>query len=259
MLHFKFSNPRTFTYIIVVIRECSFQFIFSSFRLWTIVLLSHITIYINLVQFSSVYYCFMPKRTGPKYTSIIKPMISLWRNCYLITDLGGNAATNYMLIFALLASTTGVASVVAGFTHFRAWSVASMAAAASSAAISWAISGLAFGLAWKEVKLGGRRGKRLQTLEIFLIISTLIHLLYIMLLHAGSFNQKYGLSYGGPTSEGPTSEAQKTTGSEPHVAAWFSKLKYSCYSFLGLTCILICMIFKVGNIFLTVQIWWKCK
>ncbi|KMT18516.1 hypothetical protein BVRB_2g026540 [Beta vulgaris subsp. vulgaris] len=133
--------------------------------------------------------------------------------------LGGNAATNYMLIFALLASTTGVASVVAGFTHFRAWSVASMAAAASSAAISWAISGLAFGLAWKEVKLGGRRGKRLQTLEIFLIISTLIHLLYIMLLHAGSFNQKYGLSYGGPTSEGPTSEAQKTTGSEPHVAA----------------------------------------
>ncbi|XP_048495492.1 membrane protein PM19L isoform X2 [Beta vulgaris subsp. vulgaris] len=116
-------------------------------------------------------------------------------------------------------STTGVASVVAGFTHFRAWSVASMAAAASSAAISWAISGLAFGLAWKEVKLGGRRGKRLQTLEIFLIISTLIHLLYIMLLHAGSFNQKYGLSYGGPTSEGPTSEAQKTTGSEPHVAA----------------------------------------
>lgn len=111
--------------------------------------------------------------------------------------LGGNSATNYMLIFALLAGTTGAASVIVGLAHFRAWKAESMAAAASTAAISWALMGLAFGLAWKEIKLGGYRGKRLQTLEIFIIISTLIQLLYIMLLHAGTFNQRYGPCYEG--------------------------------------------------------------
>lgn len=132
--------------------------------------------------------------------------------------LGGNAATNYMLMFALLGGTTGVAAVGAGFVHFRAWSVASMAAAASVAVISWALTALAFGLAWKEVRLGGYRGKRLQTLEVLIITSTLIHLLYIMLLHAGSFNQRYGLCYGGPSPEGATQEAPKPS-SEPRAAA----------------------------------------
>ncbi|KAL2939145.1 Membrane protein PM19L, partial [Bienertia sinuspersici] len=111
--------------------------------------------------------------------------------------LGGNAATNYMLIFALLAGVTGIVSVLSGFAHYQTWSVASMAAASSTSAIAWAITGLAFGLAWKEVRLDGRRGKRLQTLEIIIITSTLIHLLYIILLHAGNFNQRYGLCYSG--------------------------------------------------------------
>ncbi|XP_057522263.1 membrane protein PM19L-like [Amaranthus tricolor] len=133
--------------------------------------------------------------------------------------LGGNAATSYMLIFALLAGTTGIASVLAGFAHYRAWSTASMAASASVAAISWALTGLAFGLAWKEVRLGGHRGKRLTTLEVFIIISALIHLLYIMLLHAGSFNHIYGPYYTQHGHEGPISEAQKASSSETHANA----------------------------------------
>ncbi|XP_021760013.1 uncharacterized protein LOC110724837 [Chenopodium quinoa] len=133
--------------------------------------------------------------------------------------LGGNAATNYMLMFALLAGTTGIASVIVGIAHFRSWSVSSMAAATSVAVISWALTGLAFGLAWKEVRLGGYRGKRLQTLEVFIITSTLIHLLYIILLYAGHFNQRYGLCHGGPGPGSSTREAQKTTESEPPPAA----------------------------------------
>lgn len=133
--------------------------------------------------------------------------------------LGGNAATNYMLIFALLGGTTGVASIIVGYSHYRAWKVETMAAAASSAAIAWAMMGLAFGLAWKEVTLGGPRGKYLRTLEIFILISTLIQMFYLMALHAGNFNQKYGPSYGRtgpqPAGEGPSGEAQKSSGNEP--------------------------------------------
>ncbi|KAK9700164.1 hypothetical protein RND81_08G221000 [Saponaria officinalis] len=129
--------------------------------------------------------------------------------------LGGNSATNYLLIVALLAGTTGATSMIVGFAHFRAWSPASMAAATSTAAISCAITVLAFGLAWKEIKLGGRRGKRLQTLEVLIIISTLIHLLYILLLHAGHFNHKYGPSYGpDDVGQGPSQEAHKRSVSQ---------------------------------------------
>lgn len=136
-----------------------------------------------------------------------------------MTDLGGNAATNYMLIFALLGGTTGVASIIVGYSHYRAWKVETMAAAASSAAIAWAMMGLAFGLAWKEVRLGGPRGKYLRTLEIFILISTLIQMFDLMALHAGNFNQKYGPSYGRtgpqPAGEGPSGEAQKSSENEP--------------------------------------------
>ncbi|XP_074279204.1 membrane protein PM19L-like [Silene latifolia] len=134
--------------------------------------------------------------------------------------LGGNSATNYMLLMALLAGTTGAVSIIVGLAHFLSWSVSSMAAAISTAAIARAFTGLAFGLAWKEIKLGGRRGKRLQTLEVLIIVSTLIHLLYILLLHAGHFNQKYGPYYGErrpqDIGEGPSHEARKSTGNEPN-------------------------------------------
>ncbi|KAH9603464.1 hypothetical protein KSS87_023915 [Heliosperma pusillum] len=134
--------------------------------------------------------------------------------------LGGNSATNYMLLIALLAGTTGAVSMIVGLAHFLSWTVSSMAAAISTAAISWAFTALAFGLAWKEIKLGGRRGKRLQTLEVLIIISTLIHLLYILLLHAGHFNHKYGPYYGERRAEdigeGPSREARKSTGNEPN-------------------------------------------
>ncbi|KAI3704566.1 hypothetical protein L1987_74790 [Smallanthus sonchifolius] len=109
--------------------------------------------------------------------------------------LGGNPSTTYMLEFGLLGGATGLCSLVIGFMHYRAWRSASLASASSSAFISWAITAVAFGFVWKEIKVGGRRGKRLQTLELFITISTFSQLLYLMLLHAGVFSRKYGPDY----------------------------------------------------------------
>ncbi|XP_076952554.1 membrane protein PM19L-like [Bidens hawaiensis] len=109
--------------------------------------------------------------------------------------LGGNPSTTYMLEFGLLGGATGLCSLVIGFMHHRAWRSASLASASSSAFISWAITAVAFGFVWKEIKMGGRRGKRLQTLELFITISTISQMLYLMLLHAGVFSPKYGPDY----------------------------------------------------------------
>ncbi|XP_071706496.1 membrane protein PM19L-like [Rutidosis leptorrhynchoides] len=109
--------------------------------------------------------------------------------------LGGNPSTTYMLDFAILGGATGLCSLVIGFMHQRAWHSASLGSASSSAFIAWAITAVAFGFAWKEIRMGGRRGKRLQTLELFITISTFSQLLYLMLLHAGLFSKKYGPDY----------------------------------------------------------------
>lgn len=50
-----------------------------------------------------------------------------------------------MLFFALLAGVVGACSVFHGLAHLRAWRSDSLAAAGSLAAISWAITALAFG------------------------------------------------------------------------------------------------------------------
>ncbi|XP_059670573.1 membrane protein PM19L-like [Cornus florida] len=111
--------------------------------------------------------------------------------------LGGNESTSFMLIYALTAGVTGVCSVLAGLIHLRAWRSDSLASAASSALISWAITALAFGLVCKEIILGGHRGKRLQTLEAFIAISTLSQFLYLVILHAGLYSNRYGPFYRG--------------------------------------------------------------
>ncbi|KAI3885129.1 hypothetical protein MKW98_002521 [Papaver atlanticum] len=75
--------------------------------------------------------------------------------------LGGNPATSFMLVFALLASVLGISSVITGLLHHRVWRSETLGSAASLAIISWTITALTFGLACKEIALGGHRGRRL--------------------------------------------------------------------------------------------------
>ncbi|XP_031502319.1 membrane protein PM19L [Nymphaea colorata] len=112
--------------------------------------------------------------------------------------VAGNGATIFFLIFAILASVVGIASKVLGGHHIRYWRNDSLAAAAASAVVAWAVTALAFGLACKEIHLGLNRGWRLRVLEAFIIILTFTQLLYLMLLHAGLLSSKYGPGYRDP-------------------------------------------------------------
>ncbi|KAK8934677.1 hypothetical protein KSP39_PZI014542 [Platanthera zijinensis] len=99
--------------------------------------------------------------------------------------VGGNGATFFFVIISILAGVVGVASLLAGAHHVHASRNESLGSAASSAVIAWAITALAFGLACKEIDLGGERGWRLKTLEAFVIILTFTQLLYVWAIHVG--------------------------------------------------------------------------
>lgn len=101
----------------------------------------------------------------------------------------------FFLTFALLAGVLGIVSKFLGANHIRAWRNDSLAAAAATSAVTWAVTALAFGLACKEMHVGGHRGWRLKVLEAFIIILTFTQLLYALLLHAGMCSSKYGPGY----------------------------------------------------------------
>ncbi|PIN21001.1 hypothetical protein CDL12_06309 [Handroanthus impetiginosus] len=110
-------------------------------------------------------------------------------------SMGGNGATGHFLTFAILAAVLGIVSKISGGNHLRAWRNDSLAAACSSSIIAWAITALAFGLACKEINVGGWRGWRLRVVEAFVIILAFTQLLYVLLLHAGFFSSAYGPGY----------------------------------------------------------------
>ncbi|KAK1426388.1 hypothetical protein QVD17_15059 [Tagetes erecta] len=110
-------------------------------------------------------------------------------------SFGGNGATEFFLEFAILASVLGIVSKFAGGNHLRAWRNDSLAAAGSSSLVAWAVTVLAFGLACKEINLGGHRGWRLKMVEAFIIILAFTELLYVLLVHAGLYSSRYGPGY----------------------------------------------------------------
>ncbi|KAF3335662.1 plasma membrane associated protein [Carex littledalei] len=109
-----------------------------------------------------------------------------------------NGATFYFLVFAILAGVVGAVSKLAGIHHVRAYRQDSLASNAAVALTAWAITALAFGLAVKEITLSAGRGWRLRVLEAFIIILTFTQLLYVLLLHAGLFSNKFGPAHRDP-------------------------------------------------------------
>ncbi|KAH8948415.1 hypothetical protein BDL97_11G092700 [Sphagnum fallax] len=108
----------------------------------------------------------------------------------------GNAATDWFIPIALVASVVGLASTLAGVHHLRVWRTDSLAAAAATSLIAWLLTLLALGLASKEIHIGGYRPKRLKTLEAFIIILGFFELLYFLSLHSGTIlGEEYGPTY----------------------------------------------------------------
>ncbi|KAJ6861269.1 hypothetical protein NC651_037373 [Populus alba x Populus x berolinensis] len=130
--------------------------------------------------------------------------------------LGGNPATIFMLIYALISGVIGASSMLVGFVHLRAWRNDSLASASAMAIISWAITALAFGFECKQILLGGHRGERLKALEALIIISLLSQFLYVVVLHAGFFRIRYGPGY---HNCGSDSVGDIPVGNEPHMSS----------------------------------------
>ncbi|CAK9197483.1 unnamed protein product [Sphagnum troendelagicum] len=113
----------------------------------------------------------------------------------------GNAATEWFIPIALVASVVGLASTLAGVHHLRVWRTDSLAAAAATSLIAWLLTLLALGLSSKEIHIGGYRPKRLKTLEAFIIILGFFELLYFLSLHAGTIlGEEYGPTYNNTTN-----------------------------------------------------------
>ncbi|KAM7462338.1 hypothetical protein LguiA_030459 [Lonicera macranthoides] len=129
------------------------------------------------------------------------------------SSFGGNGATIFFLVFALLAAVLGIVSKLAGGNHLRAWRKDSQAAAGSLSLVSWAVTALALGLACKEINMGGHRGWRLRVVEAFIIVLAFTQLLYVLALHSGVFSISYGTYYDtdfglpGPTNKDPVLSA----------------------------------------------------
>lgn len=64
---------------------------------------------------------------------------------FIFLGFGGNGATMFFLVFAILAAVLGIISKLLGGNHLRAWRNDSLAAAGSSAIVAWAVTALAFG------------------------------------------------------------------------------------------------------------------
>ncbi|KAH6770268.1 AWPM-19-like family protein [Perilla frutescens var. hirtella] len=121
-------------------------------------------------------------------------------------SMGGNGATGHFLTFTILAAVLGIVSKIAGGNHLRAWRNHSLASASASSTVAWAVTLLAFGLACKEINVGGWRGWRLRVVEAFVIILAFTKTIYVLLLHSGFFGSAHdddngpeyaGQGYGG--------------------------------------------------------------
>ncbi|XP_057772338.1 membrane protein PM19L-like [Salvia miltiorrhiza] len=102
-------------------------------------------------------------------------------------SVGGNGATGHLLTFSVLAAVLGIVSKIGGGNHLRTWRNDSFATASTTSTAAWAVTALAFGLACKEINVGGWRGWRLRVVEAFIIILAFTQSIYVLLLHSSFY------------------------------------------------------------------------
>jgi hypothetical protein len=107
---------------------------------------------------------------------------------------GVNGVTFTFVIITLVAAMLTVAAIISGVTHSHHYSSGSVGSAYTTALIAWVATLLAFGFACKEIDMGNT-GSREKALEAFVFILAFFETLYVFLLHAGLFNNKFGVGY----------------------------------------------------------------
>lgn len=122
----------------------------------------------------------------------------------------GNGATLFFVIFSIIAAMLAIASYLAALHHLRVWNAESGAAASAVAWIAWLLLIVAFCLAWKEIHIG-HRDTKLKVLEAFVIILTLTHFLYTLVLHIGDKGADANTGYRSRKPLNPNAPAHNTT------------------------------------------------
>lgn len=111
---------------------------------------------------------------------------------------GQNGATFTLIVLSLVAGMLLVAAIISGVTHFHHYNSGSVGSASTTALIAWVAMLLAFGLACKQIDLGGT-GSKTQALEAFVFITTIFTTIYVLILHGGLFHPKLGVGYNSGT------------------------------------------------------------
>ncbi|XP_052208370.1 membrane protein PM19L-like [Diospyros lotus] len=96
----------------------------------------------------------------------------------------GNKATGFFAVFSLIAGLVGFITSLTGVSHVIQWNAPNLQAAAASSLITWSLTLLAMGLAWKEIHLGST-DSNLRALETIMILVTGTQLFCIGAIHAG--------------------------------------------------------------------------
>ncbi|KAG6436832.1 hypothetical protein SASPL_101734 [Salvia splendens] len=115
------------------------------------------------------------------------------------TSIGGNGATRHFLTFSVLAAVLGIVSKLVGGNHLRTWRNDNFATSSTTSTGAWAVTALAFGLACKEINVGGWRGWRLRVVEALVIILAFTQFIYVLLLHSAFYRSVHDddIGYGG--------------------------------------------------------------
>ncbi|CAM6089690.1 unnamed protein product [Calypogeia fissa] len=101
----------------------------------------------------------------------------------VINSFDGNGATPLLVILALIAGVAAVTSHFVGLHHVRVWTTPSASAAQAAAWIAFGLLTLPFALVWKEIHLGGHIGVKTQVMGAFVIIGTVVHFAYTLILY----------------------------------------------------------------------------
>lgn len=133
-------------------------------------------------------------------------------------SFGGNGATQYLVLFSLIAGVVAIASYITALHHMRVWDANSGSASQAAGWIAWLLLIVAFCLAWKEIHIGGREVK-LKVLEAFVIILTVTHLIYTLVLHLGDHGEAGSDGAGRYKSRKPLNPNAPSHDSSPAAAA----------------------------------------
>lgn len=138
---------------------------------------------------------------GRGLTALLVPLLllhflALLALCAYVTDRwieGSSAALRaftfiavpIMVLLTLIAASVGVATMIMGMIHGKQWSESSRSSSVGSNLVTFGLLALAFGFACKVLDNGlpdSTLGRILKAIAALVIISTVVHLLYLFTL-----------------------------------------------------------------------------